>query len=117
MSPQRAGKLYFALDALHIPIWLFKDLAWVLLWRPLGVAMVVPALAVAVYLCVATRRMREKFLLNCAILCWISANSFWMLGEFFEFPYQKVAVTLFATGIVIMGLFFRFWMKRSKKQV
>jgi hypothetical protein len=103
----RAKKLYITLDSLHIPIWLFKDIAWLMVWKPLGVAMVLPAMAVAVYLCLATIGMHKKFLLNLAILFWISANSLWMLGEFFDWHFQPYSATLFVSGIVVMAFFFK----------
>ena len=48
----------------------------------LGALMVVPALAIAVWISYLTRGMRE-FYINLAIFFWILANSYWMISEFF----------------------------------
>lgn len=89
-----------ALDTLHIPVWLAKDIAWLLVYKPLGVAMILPAVAIALHLCVKTVFNKFLFYQNLAILFWISANSTWMAGEFFHFAYKVPAVLFFTAGIL-----------------
>jgi hypothetical protein len=69
-------------DNLHVLLWLIKDTCWMLEWRVLGTAMIPPTIAVAVFLAVRSR-LERSFWINLAICFWISANSFWMVCEFF----------------------------------
>lgn len=32
------------MENLHIVFWLVKDMSWAMLWRPLGIAMIVPTI-------------------------------------------------------------------------
>ncbi|GCD77079.1 hypothetical protein JCM31826_05610 [Thermaurantimonas aggregans] len=89
-----------ALDTLHIPVWLAKDIAWLLVYKPLGIAMILPAVAIALHICVKTVFNKFLFYQNLAVLFWISANSTWMAGEFFHFAYKLPAALLFAAGII-----------------
>lgn len=89
-----------ALDTLHIPIWLAKDIAWILVYKPLGVAMILPAVSIAVYICIKTLSDKLLFFQNLAILFWISANSTWMAGEFFDLAYKGPAMVLFLLGVL-----------------
>ena len=69
-------------DNMHVLLWLIKDTCWMLEWRVLGTAMIAPTIAVAVFLAVRAR-FERLFWINLAICFWISANSYWMLCEFF----------------------------------
>lgn len=88
-----------ALDTLHIPVWLAKDIAWILVYKPLGIAMILPAVGIALHICLKTAQYKMLFYQNFAILCWILANSTWMLGEFFDLEYRVPAVAFFIIGI------------------
>lgn len=33
---------YRKMENLHIVFWLFKDIAWCMIWKPLGIAMIFP---------------------------------------------------------------------------
>ena len=35
---------YRKMENLHIVFWLFKDISWCMIWRPLGIAMIFPTL-------------------------------------------------------------------------
>jgi hypothetical protein len=73
------------LENLHIVFWLFKDISWCMLWRELGIFMIVPTLSVAIYIARRTRHIKSELAHNLAVAFWISANSFWMISEFFGF--------------------------------
>ena len=79
------------LENLHIIFWLFKDIAWCMLWRPLGILMVIPTLLIALRLTFRSRKMIEEYCHNLAIIFWITANSYWMISEFFGFDETVVA--------------------------
>lgn len=87
------------LDDWHIPVWILKDTAWMLQIKPLGVAMIVPAVAISVWLCVKTYYIKSRFFSYVAVLCWISANSTWMLHEFYDWSILWAAFSLFGLGL------------------
>ncbi len=70
-------------ENLHILLWLIKDTCWVLDLKWPGMLMILPTLAVAIYITVASKSSYADFMHNLAICFWISANAIWMTGEFF----------------------------------
>lgn len=81
---------YRRLENLHIVFWLFKDISWCMIWRELGIFMIVPTLSVAIYIAHRTRHIKSELAHNLAVAFWISANSFWMISEFFGFDAMHV---------------------------
>jgi hypothetical protein len=113
------------LENLHIVFWLFKDLSWCMLWRPLGIAMVIPTLAVAVHISYRTRKIYSELAHNLAVIFWISANSYWMISEFFGFDETPVwggyegkhfAMIPFVIGVLILSWYYVVWRPREIKQ-
>ncbi|MCB9188735.1 MAG: hypothetical protein H6599_05580 [Flavobacteriales bacterium] len=97
----------------HIVLWLIKDVCWVTQAKILGTIMIFPTVSLAIYIAWLTRKSLVDFYHNLAVVCWISANSIWMVGElnFDETPQQiyyeysrMIALTLFC-----IGLGFIFW--------
>ena len=106
---------YRRLENLHIVFWLFKDISWCMLWRPLGIAMVVPTLAVAIYIAYRTRQIKSELAHNLAVAFWISANSYWMISEFYGFDEAVVlgayegkyfAMIPFLIGVIILAWYY-----------
>jgi drug/metabolite transporter (DMT)-like permease len=92
----------------HILLWLLKDVCWVSGYTLMGTIMIVPTVSMALYIAWATRHIKVDLFHNLAVVCWITANSIWMLGEMYfdETPQQiyyeysrNIAFTLFLTGI------------------
>ncbi|MCB9189937.1 MAG: hypothetical protein H6600_08910 [Flavobacteriales bacterium] len=92
----------------HIVLWLMKDVCWVMQAKTLGTIMVFPTVSLAIYIAWLTRKSLVDLYHNLAVVCWISANSIWMLGElnFDETPQQiyyeysrMIALSLFCLGI------------------
>lgn len=105
MSEKRDVRVY---ENFHILLWLLKDICWVTGYAILGTIMIVPTVSMAIYIAWATRYSKVDFYHNMAVVCWITANSLWMLGELYfdETPLQiyyeysrYTALTLFAVGI------------------
>lgn len=69
-------------ENLHILFWLLKDISWAMVWKPIGLAMLAPTIFVAVMITWQTRHLKAELYHNLAIVCWISANGFWMIAEF-----------------------------------
>lgn len=101
---------YRMMENMHIIFWLLKDLSWCMLWRPLGIAMILPTLIIAILISYRTRSIASELAHNLAVIFWISANSYWMISEFFGFDEKVVwgyegkyfAVIPFATGMCIL---------------
>lgn len=85
----------------HVLLWLIKDACWVMDFRLLGVIMIAPTLMMAFFLSWTTRKQPEDFYHNLAVCCWISANSVWMVGEFFfNDQTRPIAICFFALGFI-----------------
>ena len=114
---------YRSLENLHIVFWLFKDISWCMLWKELGIIMVIPTLSAALYIAYRTRSLKSELAHNLAVACWISANSYWMISEFFGFdeaqvlgPYEgkHIAMIPFIIGVLILA---RYYLVQRPKEV
>ncbi len=96
------------LENFHILLWLLKDLSWMMTWRGLGMFMIIPTLSFAFLITWKSRREASELLPNLAIICWISANSFWMTTEFFELEAQlKIFAAIpFSIGLLFIGIYY-----------
>ena len=111
------------MENLHIVFWLFKDISWCMIWRPLGIAMIFPTLIIAIIIMIRTRQFMSEVCHNIAIVLWISANSYWMISEFLHFDsvpligeitYKQLAIIPFSMGIAILGYYYIWWKPRHK---
>ena len=105
------------LENLHIVFWLFKDISWCMIWKVLGIIMIVPTLSVAIYIAYRTRQIRSELAHNLAIAFWISANSYWMISEFFGFDEitlfgryegKHLAMIPFLVGVALLAWYYLF---------
>ena len=117
---------YRKMENLHIVFWLFKDISWCMLWRPLGVAMIFPTLIIAIFISWRTRQHMSELCHNIAVTVWIMANSYWMISEFFHFDtvpvygditYKYLAIIPFGTGILILAYYYLLWRPTHKNVV
>jgi len=51
---------YRKMENLHIVFWLFKDIAWCMFWKPLGVVMIIPTLAISIIIAWRTRQIFQS---------------------------------------------------------
>ncbi len=63
-------------ENLHIVFWLIKDVCWAMLWRPLGIVMIVPTVGAAFLITWQTRHIKAELLHNLAVCFWIIANAY-----------------------------------------
>ncbi len=63
---------------------------------------------------------------NLAIVFWISANSYWMIAEFFHFDekivfanidFKELSIVPFGIGILILAYYYIIWKPRNKGAV
>ncbi|GAO44818.1 hypothetical protein [Flavihumibacter petaseus] len=99
---------YRKIENLHIVFWLIKDMCWAMLWKPLGLVMIVPTVSVAVLITWQTRKLKAELYHNLAVLFWIIANCYWMVTEFLALPDETryYAAVPFSIGIVIIAAYY-----------
>lgn len=107
---------YRRMENLHILFWLIKDTCWCLSFKWLGIAMVFPTLLVALLICWRTRRIVSEFTHNLAVIFWISANSYWMITEFFEWPEHTkfYALIPFGLGLAALAYYYIFHLPKMR---
>ena len=109
---------YRKMENLHIVFCLFKDVAWCLGLKWLGTVMIIPTLIISIVIAYRTRQYVSELCHNLAITVWISANSYWMVSEFFGFDhhiiwgtytFKHLAIIPFTIGILILGYYYLIW--------
>lgn len=94
------------LDNFHIVLWLMKDIFWVREEQFWGVLMIMPTVSVAMILTIQSIHQKQGFYSNFAILCWMLADSIWMVDEFFILEIQWITLGLFILGILSMVYYY-----------
>lgn len=73
----------------------------------LGVIMIAPTLAFAIFITWRNRFDKAELLHNLAICFWICANSVWMIGEFyFDDNTRGTAMFFFIAGLISMAYYY-----------
>ena len=113
------------MENMHIAFWLMKDISWCMIWKELGIAMIVPTLSVAIWIAWKNRQIRSELAHNLAIVFWITANAYWMISEFFgfdenpvwrEFTGKHMALIPFFSGAIILLFYYVVQRPREIKQ-
>ena len=131
MTPEKHNELYNIpityrrMENLHIVFWLFKDIAWCMFWKPLGIIMIIPTLIISIIIAWRTRHIVSELCHNLAISVWISANSFWMCTEFFGVDHyiifgnitvKHLAMIPFVTGVIVLAFYHLYYKPRHKEE-
>ncbi len=108
---------YRKIENLHIVFWLIKDMCWALLWKPLGLFMILPTVSVAVLITWQTRHLKAELYHNLAVLSWILANCYWMITEFMELhdSTRYYAAIPFGIGLVFIAIYYFVVLPGEKK--
>lgn len=115
---------YRKMENMHIIFWLLKDISWCMIWRVLGITMIFPTLIISIIIAWRTRDLKSELAHNLAITFWISANSVWMLSEFFGFDTMPVwqgfegkhlALIPFTIGSLILLYYYLFQRKEEEQ--
>ncbi len=113
---------YRKMENTHILFWLLKDVSWCMIWKPLGIAMIFPTLIISIIIAWRTRNLTSELAHNLAVTFWITANSYWMISEFFGFDETALlfgiegkyfAMIPFTIGVLI--LVYYYLIKKGKK--
>ena len=99
---------YRKIENLHIVFWLIKDLSWAMLWKPLGLLMIIPTIGAALLITWQTRGIKSELLHNIAVIFWILANAYWMVTEFFSKNdnLRYYAIIPFTLGIIVIAYYY-----------
>jgi hypothetical protein len=117
---------YRKMENLHIVFWLLKDISWCIILKPLGILMIFPTLIISIIIAWRTRGLMSELCHNLAITFWISANSYWMISEFFGFDevivwgevtYKHLALIPFLAGMFMLLYFYLYWKPRNREVV
>lgn len=109
---------YRKMENLHIVFWLFKDVAWCMIWKPLGIIMIFPTLIISIIIAWRTRNLVSELCHNLAITFWITANSYWMVSEFLAFDskilfatytFKHLAIIPFGLGLLCLAYYYFLW--------
>jgi len=96
---------YRKMENLHIVFWLF------------------PTLIISIIIAWRTRALVSELCHNLAITFWISANSYWMISEFFGFDsnvvfenitYKHLSLIPFSIGALMLAYYYLYWRPRNK---
>ena len=127
--PEQVYKIpvqYRKMENLHIVFWLFKDIAWCMFWKPLGISMIFPTLLIAIIIAWRSRKIVSELCHNFAIIVWITANSYWMISEFLHFDtkplfgmytYKHIAIIPFTLGILALSFYYLYWKPKHRAEI
>jgi len=111
------------IENVHILFWLLKDISWCLVWKPLGILMIVPTLFIAIFITYVHRANTSDLVHNSSVVLWILANSSWMLCEFLgmehslfgtALPGKFPAIVFFVSGILLLIVYYTYLILKSK---
>jgi hypothetical protein len=97
-------------------------MAWSMGWRLKGISMIIPTLLISIYMTRKFKGNPSEWYHNLAVICWIVANSYWMISEFFGFEelfifgwvkWVHLALIPFVSGLLFIAYFY-FFKRKSK---
>ncbi|MEO5945349.1 MAG: hypothetical protein ABIP79_00920 [Chitinophagaceae bacterium] len=103
------------MENMHVVFWLVKDISWCMIWKELGIIMIVPTISIAIWISWKNRQLKSELAHNLAIVFWIAANAYWMISEFMgfdeiivwkEFTGKHLALLPFITGAIILAYYY-----------
>ncbi len=113
------------MENMHIIFWLIKDVSWLMIWKVLGIVMIFPTLIISIIIAYRTRKIKSELAHNLAVTFWITANSAWMIAEFFEldeiavwqqFQGKHISLIPFVIGLLILLYYYLFQKTTEEKQ-
>jgi len=105
-------------ENLHILFWLMKDISWAMIWKPLGIFMIIPTISVAILITWQTRKIKAELFHNLAVTFWICANAMWMLLEFsgLDDLYRKYTSIPFGIGLFFIFTYYLVILPRERRK-
>jgi hypothetical protein len=90
-------------ERLHIPLWIIKDMFWMLGYGELSLTFAVPTILLSVALIVI--KTGSERLMEMMMGCWLTANTLWMMHELFHTDTKEFALCWFVTGILVIPIY------------
>jgi hypothetical protein len=105
-------------ENLHILFWLIKDVSWAMLWKPIGVFMIIPTISVAILITWQTRKIKSELFHNLAVTFWICANALWMILEFTgnDDHYRKFTAIPFSIGLFFIAAYYLVILPKERRK-
>lgn len=103
------------MENMHVVFWLFKDISWCMIWKELGIIMIIPTLTIAIWISWKNKHLKSELAHNLAIVFWISANSYWMISEFMAFDEfeiwgavtgKHISLIPFLAGVFVLAYYY-----------
>ena len=113
----RNSRMVFFLETIHIPLWLLKDLCWLMSYRSLWLVMAIPTVLVALLMLYVTFGDKDRFLPNVSIAFWILANASWMLDEFYSLGIRSYCIYPFLAGILAFIIYVLLKLMKPKEVI
>ena len=118
MKTNAPAKNLLESPTLPVALWLLKDACWVMGFHFAAMLMIVPTLAVAIFMAWNSKKSSTQLFHNVALCYWIAANAMWMTGAFFQndalLPY---AMVLFVAGMIVVAAYYALIYPRNQKSV
>ena len=87
------------LDTVNSFSWFLMDASWMLQEKEISIAMILPTIISAIFLCFIEKR-KALTCINIAILSWICMNISWMFSDILALPvFFTLAKCFFALGV------------------
>jgi hypothetical protein len=103
-------------ENLHIVLWLFKDLCWVMDLKIAGLVMIIPTFGMGLWITWQCRQDIGELLHCTAVVLWIMANGTWMIGEFFfDDGTRPLAATFFVLGLLVVSWYYMVLLPRRMR--
>jgi len=104
------------LEYAHVFLWLIKDMCWAMQWKVMGSIMVIPTVLAAFYITWIQKRQTVTLVHNLAISIWITANSNWMLAEFFgkDETLKPWSMVGFAAGLGLLLCYYGYMLAKKR---
>ena len=90
-------------ERMHIPLWIAKDMFWMLGQGELSLAFAIPTIILSTIL-ITVKQGSERWL-EMMMAFWLSANTLWMSHELFHTDTKEIALTCFLFGILTIPIY------------
>jgi hypothetical protein len=91
------------IERLHVPLWLVKDMFWMLGYGELSLLFAAPTIIISILL-IMVKRGSERYV-ELMMGFWLTANTFWMAHELFKTNTKGIALVMFMYGIIIFPMY------------
>jgi len=81
-------------------------MSWAFGFKLLGMLMIFPTLFISIVVTYMLRQEKREWYHNNAVTCWIIANSYWMISEFYEFEDKLIFFNITAIQLAAVPFLF-----------